>query len=253
MDILLLAGQSNMEGRGSRDGLEPADARVFQFKGAVGHPGYRTISPDLTPLHHPGSKLPEQDLFGVGEVIGRLYAEATGRRVLLVPTACGGTPMLAPPARWLPGDPGGDLYENAIAQANRALAAAEAVELSRFVGTFWIQGETDGDGGIAGETYRTALTALIAGFRSRIAGAAASWFVLGGMVPEAIATRSGYAAIDAAHRRVAAEVRGVALAEGPAGHTADDLHYTTSGIRMLAPRMVAAIPEGLGQAPPSGA
>lgn len=253
MDILLLAGQSNMEGRGLRDGLEPSDGRVFQFKGAAGFPGYRTISPDLAPLHHPGSKLPAEDLFGIGEVIGRLYAEITGRRVLLVPTACGGTPVVAPPSRWMPGTPGGDLYENAIAQANRALAAAEAVEPSRFVGTFWIQGETDGDGGIDGETYRAALTALIAGFRARITGAAASWFVLGGMVPEAIATRPGYAAIDAAHRRVADEVPGVALAEGPAGHTADDLHYTTSGIRILAPRMVAAIPAGLASAPPSGA
>lgn len=245
MDVILLAGQSNMEGRGIRDGVEPADARVMQFKGALGFPGYRTIAPDLTPLHHPGSKLPKEDLFGVGEVIGRLYAERTGRRVLLVPTACGGTPMVAPPARWwpgAPGAPGGDLYDNAIAQANHAIAAAEAVEPSRFVGTFWIQGETDGDGGIGTASYFAALMSLIAGFRARIAGAASSWFVLGGMVPEAIATRDGYAAIDWAHRRAAAEIAGVALAEGPAGHTADDLHYTTSGIRILAPRMVGAVP-----------
>lgn len=245
MDVILLAGQSNMEGRGIRDGLEPADARVMQFKGAAGFPGYGTLAADLAPLHHPGSKLPGEDLFGVGEVIGRLYAERTGRRVALVPAACGGTPMVAPPARWWPGAsgaPGGDLYENAIAQANRALVAAETVEPSRFVGTFWIQGETDGDGGIDTPTYFAALSALIAGFRTRITGAASSWFVMGGMVPEAIATRDGYAAIDMAHRRAAAEIAGVALAEGPAGHTADDLHYTTSGIRILAPRMVGVVP-----------
>lgn len=243
MDVILLAGQSNMEGRGIRDAApEPADARVAQFKGAAGFPGYRTIAPDLAPLHHPGSKLPAQDLLGVGEVVGRLYAEATGRRVLLVPAACGGTPMVAPPARWLPGEPGGDLYENAIEQANRALDAARARDAaSRFVGTCWIQGETDGDGGIDETTYFGALAALIAGFRERIDGARSSWFVLGGMVPEAVATRPGYAAIDVAHRRAAAEIAGVALADGPAGHTADDLHYTTSGIRILAPRMLAAI------------
>jgi hypothetical protein len=245
MDVILLAGQSNMEGRGIRAGAAaPADDRVLQFRGAAGHAGYRTITAEIAPLHHPGSKLPGEDLYGVGEAVGRLYAEATGRRVLLVPAACGGTPMVAPPSRWLPGEPGGDLYENAIEQANLALDAARGVEASsRLVGTLWIQGETDGDGGVDGDTYARALRALIAGFRERIAGATASWFVIGTMVPEAVRTRPGYAAIDAAHRRVVAAGEGLALAEGPAGHTADDLHYTTSGIRILAPRLVAAIGE----------
>lgn len=243
-DIILCAGQSNMAGRGALDTMvDIADARVWQFGGASGDARYRTIFSGVDPLHMAEGVNTGQ--VGPATAFARAYASMipTNRRVLLVPCAVGGTAMVGgttPP--WAPGSPGGTLYENAIAQANLAVTAAQTLfPGSRVVGTIWHQGESDGDNNVTQANYAAALKALIAGFRARITAAANSWFVIGGMCPEVIASFASYTPIDLAHKQVANETSKCAFVAGPTGFRADTWHYTAPGARILGARMALAV------------
>ena len=201
-DIILLAGQSNMAGRGPTDPLyDLADSRIYQFGGLAGDAHYRTMF--SAQIHWQCRKRSRRGNWPRHRLRPRLCAEhPANRRVLLVPVAWGATALIATTssqpagtgcgttACWQPGNSGAPLYENAIAQANLAIATAQAqYPGSRFVGTLWVQGEQDA-GATTQAAYATALDALIAGFRSRITNAASSWFEIGGMVPEWVAANS---------------------------------------------------------------
>jgi hypothetical protein len=244
-DIVLLAGQSNMAGRGAYDATIDGipDPRVSQFGGYASGPYYQTIISGADPLQFPEAV--ENGLLGPGTWFARAYANsiAPNRRVLLVPVAWGGTSLATATSQnnaacgttpcWSPTAPG-LLYTNAIAQANAAVAAAQAqFPGSRFVGTLWVQGETDAN--TAQATYAAALDALIAGFRANITGAQNSWFVLGSMLPEYIVGTSG--SINAAHVDTPRRNAFTALAPsaGPGYMLTTDglnVHYNAAGQRL---------------------
>jgi lysophospholipase L1-like esterase len=247
-DVWLVAGQSNAQGRAGREAGDGDVEGVYQFPTRAGAAGYRTITGDITPLMHPEGG----DWLGPGEAFARalLPQLPAERRILLVPCAVGATALVAGAARWAPGSPGGDLYENAIAQANAALAAAKA-ELagSRFAGVLWVQGESDGsfDGGnTPPAAYHAAMEALIAGFRARISGAASVPFLIGGMVPEFIAGAAANAAIADAQVATALTSAGVRYAPGPAGRTFDALHFNAAGVRALGSALAGLVTDVLG-------
>jgi hypothetical protein len=243
-DIILLAGQSNMEGRGTRDaGIDTDVANVEQFGGYATGGLYQIIGSDITPLQHPGPNVNINNYVGIGEYVGRTYlANNPGRKVLLVPVSFGGTSLVGGSPTWNSGTPGGTRYEFAISQANLAIAAAQAIDpSSAIVGTTWIQGETDGDNAVATATYLTAFNALIAGFRARITGATNMWFVVGSMVPEAITNSANYRLIDNAHLQATLVNTNIAFERGPRGFTADNLHYNAAGVRLMGPAMANAL------------
>ncbi|WP_426111020.1 sialate O-acetylesterase [Massilia sp. PWRC2] len=241
-DIILLAGQSNMAGRGTYDALvDIGSDRIMQFGGFSSDARYRTIFSGADPLHQ--TEAVETGLVGPATIAARTYCAArpSNRRVLLVPTAVGGTTLVALTPGWAPGNPGGSLYEGAIAQANLAVTAALALyPNSRFVGTLWHQGESDGDNAVSQASYTAALKLLVAGFRSRITGAAGSWFVIGGLCPEGITATPARAGIKAAHIQVTTDLDRCAYVDGPSG-MADTNHYTAPGIRILGARMGVAV------------
>lgn len=241
-DIILLAGQSNMAGRGTYDALvDIGSERIMQFGGVSADSRYRTIFSGADPLHMPEGV--EVGQVGPATIAARTYCAArpSNRRVLLVPTAFGGTTLVALTPGWAPGSPGGSLYEGAIAQANAAVTAALTLyPNSRFIGTLWHQGESDGDNAVSQASYTAALKLLIAGFRSRITGATGSWFVMGGLCPEGITAVPARAGIKAAHIQVATDLDRCAYVDGPSG-MADTNHYTAAGIRILGARMGVAI------------
>jgi hypothetical protein len=243
-DIILVAGQSNMHGRttlnASRD---VAHSSVFQFGGRAGESLYRTIFSGADPLHM-------QDQVNTGRVgpagwFAKAYTRATGRDVLLVPAAVGGTSIVGGSARWSPTAPG-DLYTNAITQSNLAIIEAKKwYPDSKFVGVIWAQGETDGDNAVSQLVYAAALKTLIANFRSLITGASDSWFVMSQMVPEAIATRSGYPEIDLAHKQVVASTArtSLVLTGDLTGFTNDTLHFNLGdATRIVGVRMAMDVP-----------
>lgn len=244
-DIVLCAGQSNMVGLGTRDAnIDVADPRVFQFGCyPTETASYNKIVSGVDPLRHPYENAP-----GISPAswFSKTYAGVipSNRKVLLVPVAKGGTHLVAQTAEWAPGNPGGVLYELAISQTNAAIAAAKVMyPNSRFVGTIWRQGESDGDWTISTTNYANALKALIAGFRSRIAGAGVNdFFVMGGVVPEAIAARAGYPAINAAHLQVANETARCSFVADIAGsHNGDSLHSNAHAQRVMGCKMASQV------------
>lgn len=249
-DVVLVAGQSNMAGRGTFNaGIDTTNANVFQFDGNAASGTYRTIITAIDPLKHPEAS---STAVGPAMFFAKRYNTLTSRKVLLVPAAWGGTALIG--GTWAPA---GRDYLNAIDQANRAITAATAaLSGSRFVGTIWLQGESDGANLVAQNTYQTALLALIAGFRSSITGASSSWFVIGQMMPEAIAAQGGtYAAIDAAHTVIGADaVRTTRVAIGAGFNSGDNLHYNAAGARLMGTTMgdgVAAAAANAGAAQPA--
>ncbi|MES2787677.1 MAG: sialate O-acetylesterase, partial [Pseudomonadota bacterium] len=202
---------------------------------------YRKIFSGNDPLYH---REGGADNVSPGSWFGRVYASMipSNRRVLLVPCGEGGTSLVSGSAWWAAGTPGGALFANAVTQANLAITAAVAkFPNSRFVGTIWIQGESDGDNSITQAAYTTALKAVISGFRTQITGATNSFFVIGGMCPEVIASFAGYPAIRDAHIQTAAETDRCTYVAGPTGQKLDTYHYTAEGSRIIGINMALAV------------
>lgn len=147
--LFILAGQSNMAGRGPLPATEPSQA----------NPDILALSEDLkwetacNPLHFdkPGAA-------GVGPGLSfarALSARHPDWRIGLVPTAVGGSPL----DLWQPGAP---LLEASVARA------IEAASAGQFAGVIWHQGENDSRFPEKAATYRVRLTRTIEAFRGRL-------------------------------------------------------------------------------------
>lgn len=271
-DIILALGQSNAVGMDSPlSALDIVDPRIFSFGCYYNEAAtYKKITQAVDPLRHNFAQatLPTAgNGAGLGPVswLARTYAGMipSNRKVLIVPCARSSTKLFADTREWFPGDgsvgsgvalgaAGSTLLDNAINQATLAVAEAQLLyPNSRVVGITWNQGEGDADWyGLSLQlNYAGALKTLIQAIQTRVPTAANAWFVIGGLIPENIAdttNKPGYAAIDAAHRTVAAEVPRCAFVPGPAGYKMpDNLHYTAAGQRILGCAMASAIPTAM--------
>lgn len=240
-DIVLCAGQSNMEGNPASDALiDVGDSRVYQWaNSSADTASYRQIIAGADPLYMPSGIRTGKTGPATWFAKAYLTTRPTNRLVLLVPVAVGSTALVG--SFWAAGSPGGQYYERAITDSNLAIAAALLrFPKSRFVGTIFAQGEADGLNGITQAQYAAGLKAVIAGFRSRITGAADSWFVIQAMTPEGIVNHTGEAAIHAAHQQVATETNKCAFVP-PVSGMAADVHYTAPGIRIMGTRLGLAV------------
>ena len=132
--IFVLAGQSNMAGRGSLDEAKavPSEPRVVVFS-PVGDKEVWHMATD--PLH------PDTNSRKAGVGPGMAFAHELLRlapriapSIGLVPCAFGGSEL----ARW---EEGGDLFAAAVARVQRCLAEGEATDV--VAGVLWHQGESD--------------------------------------------------------------------------------------------------------------
>lgn len=238
-DLILLLGQSNMEGGASGTAydarLDPAGDRVysFDFSGVYS----RQIVQAADPLIHAGGNLG----LGPGLSFGRWYAATVpvNRRVLLVPCAVGGTPLVSTtPSTWNP-DVRDSLYDQAIIHIRRALATAGAN--SRIVAALWSQGETDADSSVTQAAYAAKLDALIDRLRTDV-GNAALPFVVGSMVPEYVASVPSRTPVAAAHAATPTRRAYTSFLQGPGGFvTVDGVHYNADGQRIQGRNMVTAL------------
>ena len=191
-DIILLAGQSNMAGRGALsspvDTDGKPDAAIKMWDPAHG------IVTAVDPLIH-------QEPHGATRVgLGMSFAKAylahlrkTGfpnRKVLLVGAAWGGTGFISDVPglhhRWVATDDpaiGGDLYRGAVHRAVAALARATSIEpTSAFKAILWHQGESDLPFNAASD-YASRHSALMRALRAGIPGAVSAPIVVGEMTP----------------------------------------------------------------------
>jgi len=254
-DIVLLAGQSNMSGRGVINPvIDTTDPNVYQFGCYSGFGNYRTIFAGSDPLTMPDTVAAANGV-GPGMFFGKGYSAGRNRKILLVPFARGGTSLVTGSTTWSPyGTNNADLL-SAIDQSNRAVTAAiAAFPGSSFKGILWLQGEGDGENFVTTDAYQAALADLIRAMRTGITGASTAPFVIGQMLPEAISSRGGYPAIDTAHTNIGSLFpRCTKVAVGTGYDSGDQLHYNAAGERVMGTAMYTgfAVAEGnAGEASP---
>lgn len=233
--LFLLAGQSNMAGRGT---VTPGDR--------VAHPRVLMLDkagrwvPAVEPMH-----FDKPDVVGVG--LGRSFAIALADAdpsitIGLIPAAVGGSPIDAwapgvfyPPTRSHP-------WDDAIARARLAMRAGT------LDGILWHQGESDATPELA-PGYEAKLHDLIARFRAAL-GAPDVPFITGqmGRFPDH-PWDDARAQVDRAHRGIHASVTHAAFvsADGLA-HKGDGVHFDAGSYRVLGRRYAQAY-KALRQAP----
>ena len=271
MKLVVLAGQSNMAGRGYagpddlapvpgvkhfardnswREAIEPI-TKDRPFVGTFAADGTKRVSPDPWDAVPPGAG---DRVVGVGpgRTFGRLLRDAfPDEEIGLVPVAVGGTPVAA----WLPGgidpfDSENHPYDNAVARIRAAQADGEVCAI------LWHQGEGD-CGRTAPDAYADSLRTVIANFRRDLGLAETVPFVMGTLArfygdkyPRIAEFAPG---IDAAMERVAAltPYAGLVCARDLCDR-GDSLHFDTASQHALGERyfrmwrsMTAVPPEKL--------
>lgn len=220
LDMYVLAGQSNMAGRGAiSDGDRPPHPRVWVLGGDL------RWGPARDPLHRDG---PDAGV-GPGLSFGEAVAAARpDRHVGLVPCAVGGSPL----SRW---ERGGDLY---VAMLGRA---AEARKRGRLRAVLWHQGESDARSAALAASYGDRLTAAVADLREDL-GEPDLPVVIGLLgplpadrFPHRDEVNAALSALPGRVRRVAA-VNSEGLTTGP-----DGVHLDAESARELGRRFAAAL------------
>lgn len=251
MRLIVLAGQSNMSGRGIAEpgDLTPVDrVKVFApdrswreaiepvtkdrpFIGTFAADGTKRVSPDPWDniLPAPGDKV-----VGVGP--GRTFAKLLaaflpGEEIGLVPTSVGGTPIAA----WLPGgvdefDPSNHPYDDAVARVRDATKHGEVAAI------LWHQGE--GDSARRTPDYKAKLRAVIENFRRDLSLPETVPFIMGTLASfYEGATRLGVEAVDRAMVELAAELPFAAVASTKdLDHRGDHLHFSGAAQHILGER-----------------
>jgi Carbohydrate esterase, sialic acid-specific acetylesterase len=226
MQLVLLAGQSNMAGRGY---VEPEDkvpnAHVLMLDSAG-----RWV-PAVDPVHF------DKPTAGVGP--GRAFGLALAARdtaavIGLVPTAVGGTSITS----WVPGGYDAATRTHPYDDALRRIAVARTA--GSFVAILWHQGESDSNArGVAEHEGR--LRELIGRLRAAT-GAPDAPFLIGelGRFPEK-PWAPERAAIDSIHRLVARTTPDARYVSSEGlGHRGDTLHFSAPAARELGRRYAAA-------------
>ncbi len=223
--LFLLAGQSNMAGRGKLDeGARKPVPRVFALNEKL------EWQPAVDPLHW------DKPSAGVG--IGKTFAAIVAGKyredsIGLIPGAAGGSPI----STWVPGGYHSQTkshpYDDAISRAKLAM------EEGNLKAILWHQGESDANGKSA-PLYEKRLERLITRFREDL-GSPELPFILGqlGEFPGKPANPN-QETINAASASLAGKMRNVAYvtSEGLTSH--DGTHFDTRSVRILAERYASA-------------
>jgi hypothetical protein len=227
MQLFLLAGQSNMAGRGKVEARDSVvNPRVLKLD--------RSMSwvPAVDPL-----QWDKPALVGVGP--GRsfglaLAARDTTARIGLIPAAVGGSPI----SSWEPGAldaaTGTHPYDEALARLRIAQRSGT------LGGILWHQGESDATPALS-VLYARRLRALIARFRAD-AGDATLPFLIGELGKfDAKPWSAEMARVDSVHRAIAASVPNVAYVSSDGlVDKGDQLHFDGPSQRTFGERYAAA-------------
>ncbi len=166
IDVFLVAGQSNAKGAGDASASPQVPAGwVYEF-----YSNKIRVANDPVGGASTGSAWPA---FGIA------YHTATGRRILFVPCAVGGTAQEAAAdsgnGNW---DVNSPLLADSMTEVDVAMAAAaKAGYAPVFKGVLWAQGERDGEAmnngvqGVSQAGYEAALKTMIATYRAHFGSA----------------------------------------------------------------------------------
>ena len=224
--LFLLAGQSNMAGRGD---VEPEDRQAVPRVLMLARDG--TWQPAVDPMHY---DKPSAGV-GPGRTFGLILARHdTNITIGLIPAACGGSPI----STWEPGaffdQTASHPYDDAVQRAKLAMKQGTLKAI------LWHQGESDCHETLA-PAYKTNLLQLIARFRQDL-GDPNLPFLVGQLGQFAGAPWTDYTRmVNDAHIAVAKEVSGVAFvpADGLTAKT-DRLHFDARSQREFGARYAEA-------------
>ena len=257
VDVILVAGQSNAQGRGfwMNSTLDSySGSNLFQYVigdtyscngeiGVTSCPGAAALSGKVLPfVREPMMDSWDSQAGANGQSIGfamtwaQLYLEQhPARRLVVVQAAVGGTSFAG--GYWIA--PGGVLFARAVTAVNRVFALLPA---ARFLGVLWDQGESDAVFGSPAQ-YQQLLATLIMEMRARILGASpTSPFVIMQMNPHWVVDAGRAAAVieqalnamdlTALHvsvQQAAGNRTDVAFSDG--AETAGEVHFNAAGQR----------------------
>mgnify|MGYP000876750404 FL=1 len=253
--LVLLAGQSNMSGRGyaGPDDLTPIPNLLMIRPDGKWQMAIEPITKDrdfIGTFQASGEKVIGDDPFetvlpvgnqkvcgvGSGRTFGRLLAEANPDRIVgLIPCAVGGTSIAA----WMPGgiddwDSSNYPYDNAIKKAR------EAQKSGKIIAVLWHQGENDASKKT--ENYLEKLRTVVQNFRRDLQLGKEVPFIAGDMAsfyPESISS----------HIDIVDHALEVLAAEDPSfryvhtkdlTHRGDQVHYDTASQHELGRRYYEA-------------
>ncbi len=235
--LFILAGQSNMAGRGYVKDLSPADSAPDPRVLALNEAG--EWQPAVDPLHwdKAGAGV------GIGKFFGRLVAAKNpGVAVGLIPTACGGSSLSA----WEPGkyfdQTKSHPWDDSMTRAKRAMKDGTLKAI------LWHQGESDANARNA-PLYEAKMEALIIRFRAEL-NAPDLPFIMGQLgrfpVPPAKPLTAEQIEVDRAQKAVAAKMKNVyyVSAEGLVSR-GDNLHFSTASQKTFAQRYFEAYQSAL--------
>ena len=225
LDIVLLAGQSNMAGRGP---IEPSDRIPAPHVWMLDRDGH--WQPAADPVHYDKPVA----AVGPGRSFGIAVAAATGHDIGLVPAAVGGSSITS----WVPG--GYDRatqthpYDDALARARAAMQRGPLVAI------LWHQGESDTDSLLA-PPYAERLRAMIGRLRTDL-HASDTPFLIGQLGHYADRPWTPWdSTVDAAHQAAARDLAHVAFVPSTGlVHRGDRLHFDAASARELGRRFAAA-------------
>ena len=249
--LVLLAGQSNMAGRGyaGPDDLTAIPRLLMIRPDFKWQPAIEPVTKDrsfIGTFQTSGEKIIGSDPFetvlpqgdqkvvgvGLGRTFGRLLAEACpGKTVGLIPCAVGGTSIAA----WMPGgvddhDPENFPYDNAIKKAK------EAQKSGKIIAVLWHQGETDAKRQTA--DYTEKLRTVVHNFRQELHLGNDVPFIAGDMA-------SFYKEEISAHISIVDDALETLAREEPSFfyvhtkdmmHRGDNLHFDTDSLHKLGAR-----------------
>jgi Carbohydrate esterase, sialic acid-specific acetylesterase len=229
--LFLLAGQSNMAGRGAVKALgseaRAADPRVLALNRSL------EWQPAVDPIHWDKSSAGA----GLGKPFGKqIAALAPGITVGLIPAACGGSSISV----WAPGrhfdQTDSHPYDDALARARHAMKSGSLKAI------LWHQGESDTDPQNA-PLYEQRLTELIARFRADLQMPELP-FIIGQLGRfDGKPWNAGQAEVDRAQQAVAAKVNNVHFVGSQGLTSEDNLHFDTASQKVLAARFAVAYRE----------
>ena len=229
--LYLLAGQSNMAGRGeiAKEDRQPIPRVLMLTKSGEWQPA-------IAPLHF---DRPTAGV-GIGRSFGRQRASADPDITIgLIPCAAGGSPI----AMWEPGawhaSTNGHPYDDAIRRCR--LAMKDGV----LKGILWHQGEADSRPDRAG-VYEAKLHALIARLRDDL-GAPDVPFIAGQMLQDSDPPwDSARRQVDKVHRDLPTKVRRTAFVSSDGLSARDHVHFDAKGYREFGCRYADTMSRMLG-------
>jgi hypothetical protein len=217
--LFLLAGQSNMAGRGKQDDeSRKTDPRILALN------KNRKWQFAVDPLHWDKSSAGT----GLGKPFATIIAEKNpGVTIGLIPTACGGSPI----DTWQPGKHWGQTKSNPW---DDSIAAAKAaMNDGTLKAILWHQGESDSNAANA-PLHKARLKDLIERFRKEL-GDPDLPFIIGqiGQFPEKPWSEHRMA-VDTAQQEVAKEMKNVRFVPVPDPKSiGDNLHFDTPTLRRM--------------------